>query len=35
MYPRMPVRAHVCLLNEEPGGTICLTATTKDDEIGS
>lgn len=25
----------LCVLNEEPGGTICLTAATKDDEIVS
>lgn len=31
----MSVRAHVCLWNEEPGGTICQTLATKDDEIRS
>lgn len=25
----------MCVLNEEPGNTICLTADTKDDEIVS
>lgn len=31
----MSVRAHMCVLNEEAGSTICPTAATQDDEIVS